>query len=125
MIDVVFLLIIFFLVSSHLAQREQRIQVQLPDAAGGHHARPDQSPRVTLTLQQDGRIWLSSQPLTADQLSERLRAQLQQDGADLELRIRCDRRLPYHKVEPVLAAAARAGLWNVSFAVVEPTERPR
>jgi biopolymer transport protein ExbD len=122
MIDVVFLLIIFFLVSSHLAQRETRIQVELPSAARGQFDRPDASPRITITLQEDGRVWLGSRPLSTEQLSERLRSELQQHGQRLELRIRCDRRLPYRQVEPVLAGAARAGLWNVSFAVLERSE---
>ena len=124
MIDVVFLLIIFFLVSSHLAQRENRIQVELPAARGGQAEVPDAAPRLTLTLQEDGRIWLGGRQLLApEQLTERLQAQLEHHGTLLELRIRCDRRLPYRHVEPVLASAARAGLWNVSFAVVRAAGR--
>ena len=121
MIDVVFLLIIFFLVSSHLAQRENRIQVELPTAAGGQRDLPDDTPRLTLTLQQDGRLWLGGMPLSIGQLTERLQRQLTQHGTALELRIRCDRQLPYRQVEPILASAARAGLWNVSFAVLSPS----
>ena len=123
MIDVVFLLIIFFLVSSHLAQREQRIQVELPDAFSGRSDRPSETPRVTLTLQENGRIWLGSQPVSVEQLAQRLRAEQRQHGERLELRVRCDRRLPYREVEPVLSAAAQSGLWNVSFAVLQSTER--
>ena len=35
MIDVVFLLIIFFLVSSHMAKQEQNVQLDLPKAQSG------------------------------------------------------------------------------------------
>jgi biopolymer transport protein ExbD len=125
MIDVVFLLIIFFLVSSHLAQRENRIQVQLPSAQGGQRDVPDTNPRVTVTLQDDGRVWLGGRTLSAEQLRERLAAQCQAHGDRLELRIRCDRRLAYRQIEPVLAGAAEAGLWNVSIAVLEPGSQPR
>jgi biopolymer transport protein ExbD len=125
MIDVVFLLIIFFLVSSHLAQRENRIQVELPSALGGQRDVPDANPRVTVTLQEDGRVWLAGRTLSPEQLRERLEAQRQTHGDRLELRIRCDRRLPYRQIEPVLAGAAGAGLWNVSIAVLEPGSRPR
>ncbi len=118
MIDVVFLLIIFFLVSSQLAQRENRIQVDLPSAREGQEEVRD-TPRLTITLQEDGRIWLGGRLIERNQLSERLRAQLENHGQLLELRIRCDRRLAYRQVEPVLASAANVGLWNVSFAVLE------
>ncbi|MBT6848587.1 MAG: biopolymer transporter ExbD, partial [Planctomycetaceae bacterium] len=35
MIDVVFLLIIFFLVSSHLARQETQLELDLPEASSG------------------------------------------------------------------------------------------
>ena len=118
MIDVVFLLIIFFLVSSHLAQRENRIRVELPSASSGQPESTDTSPRVTLTLQTGGRLWLAGRRFTKEQLLTRLQQQSTQN-ANVELRIRCDRRIPYRDVEPVLAQAVAAGIWNVSFAVKE------
>jgi biopolymer transport protein ExbD len=120
MIDVVFLLIIFFLVSSQLAQRETRIQVDLPTAGGGQADVSAAVPRLTLTLQEDGRIWLGGRRLRVEQLSEHLRADLARHGPELEVRVRCDRRVPYRQVEPLLASVVRAGVWNVSFAVLEP-----
>ena len=41
MIDVVFLLIIFFLVSSNLAQQEVHLEIDLPDAASGNRPQED------------------------------------------------------------------------------------
>jgi biopolymer transport protein ExbD len=122
MIDVVFLLIIFFLVSSHLAQRETRLPVELPEAVSGQRDVPDDRPRMTVTLQPDGKLWLGGQSLAVEQLAARLRAGREQSGEQTELRIRCDRHVPYRQVEPVLAAAVEAGLWNVSFSVLEAQE---
>ena len=45
MIDVVFLLIIFFLVSSHLAQQEVQLELDLPGAGTGQRAEQDDAPR--------------------------------------------------------------------------------
>ena len=56
MIDVVFLLIIFFLLSSHLAQRENRIDVDLPQATSGEEDLPSTQPRVTVTVLEDGSV---------------------------------------------------------------------
>ena len=35
------------------------------------------------------------------------------------VRIRGDQSVPYREIEPILLACARAGVWNVTFAVVE------
>lgn len=119
MIDVVFLLIIFFLVSSHLAHREKRIPVELPVATSGQADLSNPTPRVTLTIKSDGSVLWSGQPFGMQQLTQRLAAQREQLGDEMELRIRGDRRVPYRVVEPILDGAARAGVWNVTFAVVE------
>ncbi len=117
MIDVVFLLIIFFLVSSHLAQQEVQPDLELPAAASGGLA-PPSTTRVIVNLRADGQLLLGSDPVTAEQLGRRLRHELQRVGRDLEIRLRSDRQVPYRYVEPVLVACAKSGIWNVTFAVV-------
>ena len=125
MIDVVFLLIIFFLVSSHLAQRENRIPVELPQAVSGQDDMVQPNRRVTLTIEKDGATWLGGHPIGPSELRSRLHDQRLQLGDDLEVRIRCDRSVPYRQVEPVLNAAADASIWNVTFAVLQPRESAR
>ena len=46
LIDVVFLLIIFFLVSSHLAKQEGQLELPLPEAESGSQLTDDGSPRA-------------------------------------------------------------------------------
>jgi len=125
MIDVVFLLIIFFLVSSHLAQQESRLELPLPVADSGMAAVDDQSPRVIVNVQSDGSVLLAGQRVDRTQLEERLRYEWNRTGSDLELRIRSDRNVAYQLVEPILLAAARAGVWNVTFAVFRSEDVPR
>lgn len=125
MIDVVFLLIIFFLVSSHLAQRENRIPVDLPSASSGQDDVAQSNPRVTLTVKADGETWLAGEIVDMAKLPSRLTDHRHRLGDDLEVRIRCDRTVPYHRIEPVLNAAAESSIWNVTFAVVpQPEVRP-
>lgn len=57
MIDVVFLLIVFFLVSSHLAKQESRLPLPLPDAESGLPSAERQTARVTVNVLSDGRIY--------------------------------------------------------------------
>jgi len=120
MIDVVFLLIIFFLVSSHLARQESQMPLPLPTAQTGNRAGDDESPRVVVNVDGSGKITVFGRTVDATQLTEVLAMSAEKSGKSLQVRIRCDRRVPYASVEPVLLASARTGIWNVTFAVVQP-----
>jgi len=65
MIDVVFLLIIFFLVSSHLARQETQLELDLPEAASGQRAQEDDVRRVVVNVlglaRPEGRIQVGGQ----------------------------------------------------------------
>jgi biopolymer transport protein ExbD len=117
MIDVVFLLIIFFLVSSHLAKQESQLVLPLPVADSGQEAIASDTPRITINVLQDGTVITAGRTLSLDQLRSRLAQRRAAEGVDLEVRIRSDRHVPYHFVEPILLACARADIWNVTFAV--------
>lgn len=122
MIDIVFLLIIFFLVSNHLAQREQRLPVDLPSAATGQRVSPDAKAPLSVTVQSDGQIWQAGEWLSLDRLLTRLKDRKKQQGEAVELRVRCDRATEYRHIERLLREAAEAGIWDVTFAVVESRE---
>jgi len=122
MIDVVFLLIIFFLVSSHLARQEVQLELELPSASTGHVPREAAEGRVTVNVRPDGQMLLGGEPVDAAELARRLDFERQRSSEKLEVRVRSDRRVAYRYVEPVLLACARAGIWNVTFAVVRAEE---
>jgi len=122
MIDVVFQLIIFFLLSNHLAQQETHLVLDLPAAASGREVESDDAPRVTINVMSDGRILLGGNETPHDELARRLEFERKRSGNDLEIRIRADRTVPYEAVEPILLACADAGIWNVTFAVYERAE---
>jgi biopolymer transport protein ExbD len=117
MIDVVFQLIIFFLLSTHFVQQEAQQELALPTAATGHEAPAESPPRVTINLLPDGQILMGSSEAQPNEIASRLAYERERTSRDLEVRIRADRSLPYGAVEPVLLACAEAGIWNVTFAV--------
>jgi biopolymer transport protein ExbD len=121
MIDVVFLLIIFFLVSSHLARQETQLALELPDAASGLPQPVEAPPRVTINVLGDGALHLGGDPASVIEIGQRLLVEKQRQPQDLEVRIRGARTVAFGDVRPVLAACIEAGVWNVTFAV---TERP-
>ena len=127
MIDVVFLLIIFFLVSSHLAQQETQFDLKLPAAGSGQPLEADNVRRVVVNvLRQEkpaGRIMVGGRLIRDQQLAEMIDYETRQSDGRLEVRIRTDRTVPYRVVEPVMIACARAGVWKVTFAVVEKRRR--
>lgn len=119
LIDVVFLLIIFFLVSSHLARQETQLEMTLPSAASIRDGDNERSERVTINVRADGQLLLGSESVTNDEVSRRLQVERQETSEDLEVRIRADRDLEYRHIEPLLLACAKANIWNVTFAVLE------
>lgn len=119
LIDVVFLLIIFFLVSSHLAQQETQVELTLPSASSFQESQELSIPRVTINVLADGQLLLGSEAVDTHEVGRRLGIERQETSDDLEVRIRADRQIAYRHIEPLLLACAEAKVWNVSFAVTE------
>ena len=122
MIDVVFQLIIFFLLSSHLAQQETRYELPLPAAKSGKADPADERARLTINVLADGTAMFAGRATPSEELSRQLAERRSVHGDDLEVRIRSDRSVEYSRIEPILLACARAGIWNVSFAVLQREE---
>jgi len=118
LIDVVFLLIIFFLVASHFIRNEQVEQVELPTATQGRDE--DEVPsRILVTVASDKRLLLGGHEATLEEIERRLQFVAEEHGAgSTELRIRADRSVPYSVIEPLLLTAARLGITKVRFAVL-------
>jgi biopolymer transport protein ExbD len=119
MIDVTFLLIIFFLVSSNMAQQETAVELNLPSAVSGREAQDDSLRRITVNLTPDGTLLLAGEPMDAAELGRRLGVERAQPDP-LEVRIRCDRAVEYGRVKPVLRECLKNDVGKVTFAVVKP-----
>ena len=127
MIDVVFLLIIFFLVSSHLSRQESQLELKLPVATVGEQDEDQPTPRITINVKSDGSLWLAARPIRKDQLSARFSAARNQEGEQLEVRVRASRLAPYSAVEPIMLACTQSKIWNITYAVYrepQPWRRP-
>lgn len=117
MIDIVFLLIIFFLVSSHLARQEAQMDLPLPIADSGTKADDIQGRRLTLNVTQQGEMILAGRRVTREELGPRLAVALEAANGELEVRIRGNREVPYRHVAPIMLSCARTGIWNVTIGV--------
>ncbi len=118
MIDVVFLLIIFFLVSSHLARQENHLPVELPTASSFLPINPDRT-ALTVSIDADSRWLISGNVVELAELKGIFRDYLERSGPLASIRLRTDGSVPYSVVEPVLREAALSGIYDVSLSVRE------
>jgi len=116
LIDVVFNLVIFFLVVSHFSQAESTEQVDLPVARQGQR---NESPhRLTILVRADGTRLVHDRAVTDVEIADMLQQAQALDGESLLVRIQGDRAATYHLIEPILVQCARLGITNVGFDVL-------
>ncbi len=118
MIDVTFLLIIFFLVSSHLAKQENFLKLDLPIAAVGSIDFSD-SPTVTVQVLATGEYHVSSQTMSLEQVRRSILARMRNEGGPLRIRIRTDKMTDYRHIAALLKICSKTGNTDVVFAVYE------
>jgi len=117
MIDVVFLLIIFFIVSSNMLQQDQAIAVDLPMAETGFLPQEQQTKRLTVTVTSQGTLFVSTEIMDLERL-RRIMVDARRDwGEEAEIQIRTDRNVHFGVINPILRMAAESGILNVSFAI--------
>ena len=117
MIDMVFLLIIFFMTASHLSSAKN-IDLNIPDAVSGvvPKERPD---RWTVNVMRDGAIFSGQQPVSLDELRRIVAERVQSDPA-LKVYLRADKLTPHRDVRLVMNAMAESGVGDFIFGVFAP-----
>ena len=118
MIDVVFLLIIFFIVSTNMFQQDNAVLVDLPEAETGILPQEQQAKRLTVSISNQGTLYAGTEILTTERLRQLMIRARKDWGEEAEIRIRPDKKIRYGTVKPVLRMAAESGILRVSFAVL-------
>jgi len=117
MIDIVFLLVIFFMVGTKFAElEEQKIGLRVPEVTsrGALTAAPQ---RRIVNVYRDGTITFDRAPVTLDQLTARLAA-VHGQYDDLGVLIRGDARGEFQGVAAVLNACKQAGIRDLGIMVL-------
>jgi biopolymer transport protein ExbD len=114
LIDIVFLLLVFFMLTSHFV-REENIKVDLPVAQSGE---PDDNEYIQVVLDAQSRILLRDHFIDIGELESRLRDELSRQP-DKVVRIRGDRAVTLGLAVGVLDAARKAGAEGVDIVTVE------
>ena len=114
LVDIVFLLVIFFMVTSTFITPETGLPVDLPQAVSGE-ARPAGAPVVAVAA--DGTAYWKGKSLADDELLGKLRGALAKDQVGTVI-LRADRKTPHGRVVQVLDIIRRAGAKRVAIAAV-------
>jgi biopolymer transport protein ExbD len=117
LIDVVFLLNIFFLVATYYIKNEQVEPVDLPTASQGEEE-SDAAARLVLTVDKAGTLSIGGSVVSEDDALAQLAAMNVEHPGGAEFRLRCDRAVTYAAVEPLLLGAAQRGVNRVRFSVL-------
>ena len=115
LIDVVFLLLIFFMASTTFL-RESQLAIELPQAARA----PASAAHVEVRVDAAGRYAINGRLLPDGELKTLLDALAAQTQAGQAVVVAADARTPHQAVVRVLDAAGRSGLTNVRIATVLP-----
>ena len=119
MIDVIFLMIVFFVMSNRLIQNEAALEMTLPREASGETITDDDSNKIVVNVESADAIYLGMKRVSYDELKQRLLREKSALNRPTQVRIRANRDVPYGAIEPILVLCAQTGFSDVSFAVVE------
>lgn len=113
MIDTIFFLLVFFMISTLSMSRFKGMPVNLPKAASGQQA-PAESAAVT--IDKTNRIFLDKQPVDQTGLADLLRAELAKNP-DLLVVINADDGVEHGRVVEVMDIARSANVAKMAIAV--------
>ena len=120
MIDVLFLLLAFFIISWQFSQSETELNVSVPTAEQGSES-DRQRGELIINVLADLSIRVEGRTVTLPELQEKLTS-LVKDYKDQPVRLRGDSNVPYQRIVNVIDTCQKAGIWNISFASQAPKE---
>jgi len=120
MIDMVFLLLVFFMTVSTLAQ-DERVPLELPESERSN-VPEEQAGRGTISLVRaaDGTIelFVGAQPATLQGMQAQIKAAIAANP-ELEINVRATGDAPFHEIRKVLEACAEVGAHKVIYATYQ------
>ena len=121
MIDVVFELIIFFVVTLVEAQKKDET-IELEDGRHGIVLTPEELPPTHMMIdigmrKGKPRISMGDRDITPDEIGRRVRERMRKIG-EFPVMIRADFQVPHYAVARVMNACTANGIWKISFVAI-------
>jgi biopolymer transport protein ExbD len=121
MIDVILVLIIFFMVATKFAEEERSVELQVPSISSRNAAMTAPEPKI-VNVHRNGHVSLGSQSVTLEELRQRLAAARAQYKR-LHVLIRGDKLATHGQMTAVYDACKQAGIAELAISVKLETQR--
>ncbi|MHC4927069.1 MAG: ExbD/TolR family protein [Planctomycetota bacterium] len=119
LIDVILLLIIFFMTVSQITKTEAE-PLNLPEAERAKDIEKEENKRVIITVRQNGGLSVLGQTQTLEQVRGLLKEEkARRDAADIRVLIRGDANAEWQSIEKIVALCRDEGLLRVRVAVTK------
>ena len=125
LIDVVFILLLFFVVTTTFT-RETQLKVDLPEAASGTPPEETALKQLEVLISPEGSYSLNGQALLKSDLEGLMAALSKESGGDngLPLAISADAKTPHQAVITAMDAAGKLGFSHLRITTVEAEAKP-
>ena len=120
MIDILLLLLSFFIISWQFSKSETELNVSVPTAQEGGEPERVRG-EIIINVLADGVIRVEGLAVDRPQLFTKLSA-IAKQFQNQPVRIRGDGGVAYQRIVEVIDTCQKAGIWNISFATQRPTE---
>ncbi len=120
MIDVVFQLIIFFVVTLKMSD-DKDTTIKLEDGKHGIVLTQEELPpsQLTIDVAKTGRVSISNITLTDQMLAAKIKERKNKYGAEFPCMIRADYRTQHKHIARVMNICAAVGVWKLSFVAIQ------
>ncbi len=116
MIDLVFLLLIFFMVASVVTELE-KVEIDIPESS--HAKVPDDTKgRMMLSVDANNQVYVGTAPVTIEELQAEVEKELDLNP-ELRILIRADRRVEYKTCKDIMRACGEVGATDLIYATFE------
>jgi biopolymer transport protein ExbD len=122
MVDILLVLLGFFMLTWSFARQERELDVQMPSAGEAKEQRRSVG-EVIINVKADGSLVMNRRAMTPAELLAALSrvAELYPDQAVV---LRGDQRVDYGHIVQALDVCRKANIWNVAFATAAPASEP-
>ena len=114
MIDMTFLLLIFFMVTQRITEQELSVQVKLPVALTA--AKPGKVERDVINLDGEGNYYIGDRRASTGEVLAHLKVKFR-DFPPLQIYLRADQKTPTKKIREFVEMATEVGAIDLIFGV--------
>ncbi|MDF2378330.1 MAG: biopolymer transporter ExbD [Verrucomicrobiales bacterium] len=114
MIDMTFLLLIFFMVTQKITEQQLNVPVKLPVAVSA--VPPARTERDIINIDGEGNYYIGDLPATTEEVLAHLKIKFE-DFPPLQIYLRADRNTPTKKIREFVEMATEVGAIDLIFGV--------